>query len=165
MFADRVFFVDPLDGTKEFIANSGEYAVMIGVVDDGVASHGVVAAPTRGRLWAGTVGSGAFVQAADGSRLAITASSRAQLSQARLFVSHSVNEALVTRARSTMKLGSITRLGSAGLKGAMVAEGRGDVYVSPGLTGKRWDACAIDALVRAAGGRFTRARHGHSCKA
>ncbi len=156
--ADRVFFVDPLDGTKEFIANSGEYAVMIGVVDDGVASHGVVAAPTLGRLWAGSVGVGAFVQAADGSRSAITASSRARLSQARLYVSHSLNETLVSRARAQLSLGSVTRLGSAGLKGAMVAEGRGDIYVSPGVTGKRWDACAIDALVRAAGGRFTDAR-------
>src|SRR5690606_23812907 len=100
MFADRVFFVDPLDGTKEYIANSGEYAVMIGVVDDGVASHGIVAAPTQGRLWAGSVGGGAFVQASDGSRLAIAASTRTRLSQARLFVSHSVTEALVTRARA-----------------------------------------------------------------
>jgi 3'(2'), 5'-bisphosphate nucleotidase len=153
--ADRVFFVDPLDGTREFLANRGEFAVLIGVTDDGVATHGVVAAPTRGRLWAGRVGSGAFVQAADGSRARINASGRDQLRHARLLVSHSTQDSAIARARALLGPEDVVRVGSAGLKGAMVAEGSGDVYVSPGRAGKRWDACAIDALVQAAGGQFS----------
>jgi 3'(2'), 5'-bisphosphate nucleotidase len=50
---------------------------------------------------------------------------------------------------------SVTALGSAGLKGAEVAGGRAEIYVGTGHAGKRWDACAVDALVTAAGGRFT----------
>jgi 3'(2'), 5'-bisphosphate nucleotidase len=46
-------------------------------------------------------------------------------------------------------------MGSAGLKGAEVARGAVEAYVAPGYAGQRWDACAADALVRAAGGRFT----------
>ena len=46
-------------------------------------------------------------------------------------------------------------LGSAGLKGAEIAAGLAEIYVGPGPTGKRWDACAIDALVTGAGGTFT----------
>jgi 3'(2'), 5'-bisphosphate nucleotidase len=46
-------------------------------------------------------------------------------------------------------------MGSAGLKGAQVAEGLADVYVDTGASTKRWDACAIDALVTAAGGRVS----------
>ena len=45
--------------------------------------------------------------------------------------------------------------GSSGLKGALVATGVGDVYLQPGRAGLRWDACATDALVRAAGGMLT----------
>ncbi len=46
-------------------------------------------------------------------------------------------------------------MGSAGLKGAQVAEGLADAYVDTGAGTKRWDACAVDALVTAAGGRVS----------
>jgi 3'(2'), 5'-bisphosphate nucleotidase len=45
--------------------------------------------------------------------------------------------------------------GSSGLKGALVADGTHDVYVQPGRAGMRWDACATEALVVAAGGKCT----------
>jgi len=50
---------------------------------------------------------------------------------------------------------SLVPLGSAGLKGAAIAQGQAEIYVGTGHAGKRWDACAVDALVTAAGGRFT----------
>jgi 3'(2'), 5'-bisphosphate nucleotidase len=46
-------------------------------------------------------------------------------------------------------------MGSAGLKGAQIAEGLAEAYVDTGASTKRWDACAIDALVTAAGGRVS----------
>jgi 3'(2'), 5'-bisphosphate nucleotidase len=46
-------------------------------------------------------------------------------------------------------------MGSAGLKGTLVAAGEVEAYVAPGYAGKRWDACAADALVTAAGGVLT----------
>jgi 3'(2'), 5'-bisphosphate nucleotidase len=46
-------------------------------------------------------------------------------------------------------------MGSAGLKGTLVASAQVEAYVAPGYAGKRWDACAADALVTAAGGVFT----------
>ena len=52
----------------------------------------------------------------------------------------------------------IVVLGSAGLKGMLVAHGGAEAYVAPGYAGKRWDACAIDAIVTAAGGSFSDAR-------
>jgi 3'(2'), 5'-bisphosphate nucleotidase len=47
------------------------------------------------------------------------------------------------------------RHGSSGLKGVLVATGAHDIYLQPGRAGMRWDACAAEALVAAAGGRFT----------
>jgi 3'-phosphoadenosine 5'-phosphosulfate (PAPS) 3'-phosphatase len=52
----------------------------------------------------------------------------------------------------------VVPMGSAGLKGAQVADGSADAYLALGPAGKYWDACAVDALVTAAGGRVTDAR-------
>jgi 3'-phosphoadenosine 5'-phosphosulfate (PAPS) 3'-phosphatase len=49
----------------------------------------------------------------------------------------------------------VVPMGSAGLKGALVAEGSVDGYLAVGTAGKHWDACATDALVSAAGGRVS----------
>ena len=62
---------------------------------------------------------------------------------------------MLERAHSLIGGREVLTVGSAGLKGAEIAASRADVYVGPGTVGKRWDACAIDALITAAGGRFT----------
>jgi len=59
--ADRLWIVDPLDGTKEFIRGNGEFAVMVGLATGGVASLGAVLRPDPGLLYLGVVGSGAWV--------------------------------------------------------------------------------------------------------
>ena len=53
------FLVDPLDGTREFIAGRDEYTVNIAVVADGAPILGIVAAPALGLIWRGIVGRGA----------------------------------------------------------------------------------------------------------
>ena len=57
----RLWVVDPLDGTKEFIARNGEFAVMVGFAVDGRASLGAVYQPDPGRLWLGISTGGAWV--------------------------------------------------------------------------------------------------------
>src|SRR3546814_5153829 len=56
----RMWLVDPLDGTREFVKRNGEFTVNIALVDDGVAVLGVVQAPVTGALWHGPLGRGAF---------------------------------------------------------------------------------------------------------
>jgi 3'(2'), 5'-bisphosphate nucleotidase len=57
--ADAAWFVDPLDGTREFVARNGEFAVMIGLAEGGRATVGVVVAPAWDRAFVGVVGVGA----------------------------------------------------------------------------------------------------------
>jgi 3'(2'), 5'-bisphosphate nucleotidase len=57
--APSYFLVDPLDGTREFIAGSDEYTVNIAIVSDGAPILGVIAAPALGLIWRGIVGRGA----------------------------------------------------------------------------------------------------------
>ncbi len=152
--AEAVWFVDPVDGTREFCARNGEFAVMIGLAERGRATLGVITAPAWGRAFAGIVGDGAWEIAPDGSRKPIRVSRRASLDEASVVVS---------RSRQPPRLASIPAfggrspvpLGSSGLKASVVAAGEHDVYLQPGRAGMRWDACSSEALVRAAGGEFT----------
>lgn len=153
--APSIFFVDPLDGTREFVDQNGEFVVMIGLVEGNRATHGVIHAPVSHTAWAGEVGSGAFTVDASGKRQAIRPSSVAELGQARIVASRSHRSELLERALQVLGAREIITLGSAGLKGARTADGTAEAYVSPVSAGKRWDACAADALIAAAGGRFS----------
>jgi 3'(2'), 5'-bisphosphate nucleotidase len=153
--ADRVFFVDPLDGTKEFIAKNGEFVVMIGIVDQARATHGVIFAPVSGDAWLGHVGTGAVRVAPSGARTPLTPSTTGELRGATVVASRSRRGPTVQAVLDQVGISQVRTLGSAGLKGVCVADGSADLYVSPNSAGMRWDACAIDALIRAAGGEFT----------
>jgi 3'(2'), 5'-bisphosphate nucleotidase len=156
--AERIFFVDPLDGTAEFVARNGQFVVMIGLVEGARATAGVVAAPALKRAWAGSIDEGAWEIGEDGSRGKIQVSRVSTLGAA-CFVSSRTHRTPALERALALLGGRETRVvGSAGLKGAEIATGSADGYVAPGRVGKRWDACAVDALVVAAGGRYTDTR-------
>jgi 3'(2'), 5'-bisphosphate nucleotidase len=156
--APQVFFVDPLDGTREFVRRNPEFVVMLGLLDGDRASVGVLLSPTTGAAWLGEVGRGAFHVTAEGVRSPLGVSGVKDLAEARIVASRAAPEAVNERLKRVLGVPELLPLGSAGLKGIRVAEGRADAYVAPRYAGKRWDACAIDALVVAAGGRFSDAR-------
>jgi 3'(2'), 5'-bisphosphate nucleotidase len=150
----RCWFVDPLDGTKEFIAKNGEFSVMIGLAVDGEAQLGVVYQPTLDKLWRGVVGDGAFLEQGDKTWV-LKPSDVSEPSQLRLVVSRShrsaATDALVSRLGITQEQPS----GSVGLKVGMIGERRADLYVHLSDRSSAWDACAPEAILRAAGGVFT----------
>jgi 3'(2'), 5'-bisphosphate nucleotidase len=153
--APRVFFVDPLDGTLEFVAKNGDFVVMIGLAEKGRPVAGVVVAPAYGTAWAGAEGLGAFEVAPAGEKTSIRVSDIDDLAQARMVVSRSHQSDRLQRVIGSLGITHVVPLGSAGLKAADVAAGRSDLYVQPGRAGKRWDTCAPEAIVAAAGGLCT----------
>jgi len=155
---ERIFFVDPVDGTNEFVNRNGEFAVMIGVVEGDRATATVVHAPTTGLIWAARLGSGAFRIEASGQRTPLSVSDTAALSEARLVASRSHRTPRLERVLDALSAKSVSAQGSAGLKGARVAEASADAYVAPVYAGKSWDVCPTDVLVTAAGGRVTDTR-------
>jgi 3'(2'), 5'-bisphosphate nucleotidase len=155
--SDVAWFVDPLDGTREFVARNGEFAIMVGLAEGGRATIGIIVAPAWGRAFVGVVGQGAWEVAADGSRTPIHVSSRSSLRGANVVVSRSRTPPQLAALVRTMGAGEPVVHGSSGLKGVLVATGVHDVYLQPGRAGMRWDACATEALVRAAGGECTEA--------
>jgi 3'(2'), 5'-bisphosphate nucleotidase len=153
--SQEIFFVDPVDGTNEFVERRKDFVVMIGLVQGDRATHGVMHAPALGVAWAGAVGEGATRIDATGVRSPIHVSDRKQIAEARLVGSRSHRGPRLERMLGALGVGEMIPMGSAGLKGAYVACGDAEAYVAPFYAGKRWDACAAEALVVAAGGLVT----------
>ncbi len=147
------WFVDPLDGTRDFVARNGEFAVMIGLAEAGRAVLGVLVLPAFGRCFVGAEGIGAFEVSPNGGRTAIRVSAPAKLEAARVLVSRSRRVAEAEERIAELGL-VVEPCGSAGVKGARVACGEADLYVQPGNAGSLWDSCAPEAIVAAAGGAW-----------
>ncbi|WP_437600674.1 3'(2'),5'-bisphosphate nucleotidase CysQ [Sorangium sp. So ce590] len=155
---ERVFFVDPLDGTREFADRNGEFAVMIGLAVSGRAALGVVVMPTTGEALAGRAGDGggfAFLEARDGSRRPLQVSPVASPADATLIVSRSHRPKEIEPLLSRLGISKVVPCGSVGVKIARIATGEVDLYVHGGGGAKLWDSCAPEAVLRGAGGRFT----------
>lgn len=152
--ADRVFFVDPVDGTREFVDKNGEFAVMIGLLEGSRPLASVIDAPARGDVFAGWVGQGAL-RLRGGREEPLHVTEITDVSRGRLVGSRSHRSPQLERALARLRPLEVRVMGSAGLKGTLVAAGEVEAYVAPGYAGQRWDACAADALVTAAGGKLT----------
>jgi 3'(2'), 5'-bisphosphate nucleotidase len=153
--AERVLFVDPLDGTREFVDRNGEFVVMIGLLAGSHAVAGVIHAPVSGVAWAGATGLAAWRVEPVGRWVPIHVSAAEDLREARVVASRSHRSARLDRALASLGGRELQRLGSAGLKGARVAQGAAEAYVEIGRGLKWWDVCPVDALVTAAGGRVS----------
>lgn len=151
--AEQCWMVDPLDGTREFIARNGEFTVNIALVERGVPVLGVVLAPATGQAFAGVAGSGAFAEDRSGRRkpIACRAPPRAGLTVVSSR-SHGDRERLEDFLAGRVVAERVI-LGSS-LKFCRVASGEADLYPRFGRT-MEWDTAAGHALLRAAGGRVT----------
>src|SRR5688572_19276644 len=148
----RVWIVDPIDGTRSFIAGRPEFAISIGLAEDGAAVVGVVYNPARDELFWAIRGAGAYVQEGSGAaeRLAVSERQPGQ-------------PAVMLASRSEIAAGgfdpfhdgwSIEPLGSTAYKLALIAWGRGEIFLSRGPKSE-WDVCGGVLLVQEAGGRVT----------
>jgi 3'(2'), 5'-bisphosphate nucleotidase len=152
---ERVWFVDPLDGTREFADRNGEFAVMIGLAERGRASLGVVLMPVGGEALCGRVGAGAFSEDEGGARRPLAVSPVRRAREATIVVSRSHRPAMLDPLIARLGIPRVVPCGSVGVKVARLALGRADLYVHAGLGAKRWDSCAPEAILAAAGGRFS----------
>ncbi len=144
----RLWVVDPLDGTREFVKRNGEFAINIALVDDGVPVFGLILAPVTGTVWHGVPGEGAFRR--DGDHDAPIRVRAPAVAPLRVAASRSHLDprtaALMARIGRTESIG----MGSS-LKFCQLAEGAMDVYPRFAPTSE-WDTASGQAILEAAGG-------------
>ena len=171
----RFWLVDPLDGTREFVARNGEFTVNIALIEHGRPVLGVVLAPAAGALsggpsgapggclYAGIVGQGAWLEAGQGAgRHAIHC--RPQPADGlTVLASRSHGDAAALDAFLAVYLAGrrVAHLGNAGssLKLCLLAAGQADLYPRLGRT-MEWDIAAGHAVLAAAGGSVCRVDDG-----
>jgi len=152
--AHRCWFVDPLDGTKEFVAGITEFCVMVGLAIDGVATVGAVVVPAEEYALVGALSGGSVRIDKNGTRpIAMSASNDA--AHARVVTSRMRRHARLDAIFRELGAPREVRCGSVGVKIAQLLCGAADAYIHPGGGPKLWDLCAPEAIVRGAGGIFT----------
>ena len=163
--AEWLWILDPLDGTKDFLQGTGEYAVHLALAHRGLPVLGVVLLPELEQLWlgiteelAGEAGQ-AWCENRAGERAPVAFSGRRALGELVLVASRNHRDARLEQLLTALELGDTKAIGSVGGKVATILRGETDLYVS--LSGrsapKDWDMAAPDAVLRAAGGAFTHA--------
>jgi 3'(2'), 5'-bisphosphate nucleotidase len=144
------WLVDPLDGTRDFVAQRDTFTINIGLVRQGRPVLGVVAVPASAEFFGGLVGKGAWKQSVSGRRrIAVRPAPPDGLTV--LSSRMRSDEALIRAHVAPHHVGSITMLSSA-LKFCRIAEGAADFYGRFGRT-MEWDTAGPEAILTAAGGR------------
>lgn len=148
------FLVDPLDGTREFIAGRMEYTVNIALMSDGMPICGVICAPASAEFWRGIVGQGA--ERIEGLSLDVTRRIRTRprpQSEPVIVVSRSHLDSQTQAYIARFPGATLLQSGSS-IKFCRVAEGSADLYPRLGPT-RDWDVAAGHAILKAAGGEVT----------
>ena len=156
---DRVWMVDPLDGTKDFIRGRDGFSTMIGLLAGDHPALGVVYQPIGDKLYYAARGQGAYLVRGGGAPARLHVSDISEPSQIRMVASKSHRTPAIDRVRAELGIVDELNVGSVGLKLGLIAEGVRDLYVNPGGHSKLWDACGPEAILSEAGGRLTDA-HG-----
>jgi len=150
----RIWYVDPLDGTKEFISRNGEFSIMIGLTLNAKTQLGIVYRPTEDQLFAGITDQEAWMEH-QGTRHPLRATQAKSLTALTLVASRSHRSPKLSPIKQTLNIQEEHPMGSVGLKIGFIANGGADLYMEPGPYTKAWDACAPEAILRGAGGCFT----------
>ena len=148
--AARFWLVDPLDGTKEFIAGRNEFTVNIALIEDANPIMGIVFLPALDELYLGIAGQGAWRQQRDNEAAQAITVRRPPAEGLTVLASRSHRTPEVDAYLEPLSVAELRAAGSS-LKFCVVASGEADLYPRFGRT-MEWDTAAGDAVLRAAGG-------------
>jgi 3'(2'), 5'-bisphosphate nucleotidase len=151
----RVWMIDPLDGTTGFIAGNGDFAVQIGLVENGECVLGVVYQPLTGVLYRAVRGHGAWIERPDYETEPARVSSHSDIATMRLAASRSHRSPRMDQVVQAFGLKEEVRRGSVGIKVGLIIEQQCDLYVHLSPRTKQWDTCAPEIILSEAGGCLT----------
>lgn len=152
---ERVWIIDPIDGTFGFIRKDGDFAVQIGLAENGRAVVGVVYLPAHRTLYFASIGSGSFMAANDETPVRLDVSAKTDFGEMNIAVSRDHRSPKMSRIVRDLGLRKEVGRGSVGVKIGMIAERECDLYIHLSHRTKFWDTCAPQIILEEAGGRLT----------
>lgn len=151
----RVWMIDPLDGTNGFIEGNGDFAVQIGLAENGECVLGVVYLPLTGVLYRAVRSGGAWIERPDYAVEKVRVSDHREISTMRLAASRSHRSPRMDKVVQILGLREEVRRGSVGIKVGLIVEQQCDLYIHLSPRTKQWDTCAPEIILREAGGCLT----------
>jgi 3'(2'), 5'-bisphosphate nucleotidase len=152
---ERVWMIDPIDGTQGFIDGNGDFAVQIGLAVGGTPALGVVYQPAADLLHWAARGAGAWAVRRETRTTRLQVSAETEPPRMRLAASRSHRGPRMDRVVEAFGFTEEVRRGSVGIKVGLIVERQCDLYVTLSSRTHQWDTCAPEAILREAGGRLT----------
>ena len=149
---DYVFIVDPIDGTKEYVAHSDEFTVNIGLSYKHEPVLGVIMIPVTGEIFYAVKGEGAFYlkdENAKPIRIHCNDKTKDLTTLVSRFHSNQTEQDMIKKHSDVIKH---QRIVGATIKGCVIAKGEAEMSYRFSSNTKEWDTCAMQAIVEEAGG-------------
>ncbi len=146
----RVWIIDPLDGTRDFLAQTGDFSVHIGLVEDGEPVLGVVYQPLRQALYHARVGGGAFLESS-GVQSRLSTSTRKEPSELRVGISRLNPDEGLGKCLAASGLAPRAVAMGASVKHMALARGDLDAVLNLSPAEQEWDTCAPQVILTEAG--------------
>ena len=156
--SDKIWIVDPLDGTTDFVNRTGEFTIMVGLVENHVPVMGLIYWPTKQKLYYAERGMGAFCSHSDTVEEciweAISVRETQNLEDCLALVSRHHLSDREKKILDHLKITHTASIGSS-LKVMKISSGMADVYLTTTNKMKQWDTCASFCIISEAGGKIT----------
>ncbi len=149
----KIWIIDPLDGTSDFIKKTGEFTIMISLVEDHIPILGIIYWPTKSTLYLAQKGQGAF-KSDNGAWSKLSVSNVSELENCRAVGSRYHISEIEQNLIKRLNISQFTSKGSS-LKVADISSGNAELYFTTTNKIKQWDTCASYCLITEAGGKMT----------
>ena len=149
---DKIWIIDPLDGTTDFVNRTGEFTIMVGLVEKQKSVLGIIYWPIKKKMYLAESGKGAFCHDEEWGEIETTMMSEMQNCHA-LVSRHHLSEK-EKRLLDEMEISVVTSIGSS-LKVTEIASGNAEIYLTTTNKMKQWDTCASNCIISEAGGKMT----------
>jgi len=150
----KVWIVDPLDGTTDFVNKTGDFTIMIGLVDDHNPIMGVICQPIKNALYIAQKGQGAFQSLSEGNWESLKVSNTTELIHCKAVGSRFHRSEIETKFMDELGISKFTSRGSS-MKVIDICQAKAELYFTSTNKMKQWDTCASFCIVSEAGGKMT----------
>lgn len=155
LIKNRVWMIDPIDGTRGFINKDGDFAVQIGLIENGSPILGIVFLPAENTLYSAVKNEGAAVVKENSQRKILKVSGETDFTKMILVASRNHRSPKMARIIKDFNIKKEIQRGSVGLKIGLITEQLADIYIHLSPRTKFWDTCAPQIILEEAGGKMT----------